>query len=131
MELKYDRDADAAYVSLKDKQYAYGLDLDDQRRIDYAADDTPIGIELLIVSGGVDLERLPCYEDILGLLQMEGIRGYPPPRIELNQGPTSPQVHSSRLDITGDNGAEGPADVKRVEGPQCTSTLDSFATTLR
>jgi uncharacterized protein YuzE len=54
MRIKYDRTADAVYVYLSNKKYAYGKDLDDSRRVDYAADDTPIGIELLCVTKGVN-----------------------------------------------------------------------------
>ena len=36
MEFKYDAQADAIYIYLSDKPYAYGKDLDDERRIDYA-----------------------------------------------------------------------------------------------
>ena len=64
MELKYDREADAVYIHLRDRPYAYGRDLDDERRIDYADDNTPIGIELLNVSGGVNLDGLPDMDEI-------------------------------------------------------------------
>ena len=43
---KYDREADAIYISLAKAPYAYGKDLDKERRIDYAADGTPIGVEI-------------------------------------------------------------------------------------
>lgn len=55
----YDREADAIYIRLADGQYAYGQDLDDSRRVDFDADGAPIGIELLNVSDGVDVEDLP------------------------------------------------------------------------
>lgn len=55
----YDRKADAVYVVLSSKPYARGENLDDARRVDYAEDGTPIGVELLYVSQGVDLTDLP------------------------------------------------------------------------
>ncbi len=55
----HDPEADAIYVRLRDLPYAYGEDIDHERRIDYAADGTPIGVELLDVSRGVNLDDLP------------------------------------------------------------------------
>ena len=76
MELKYDREADAIYIYLTSKSYSYGKDLDDERRIDYAADNTPIGVELLCVSNGVNVSRLTNSNEIIGLLEAEGIDIY-------------------------------------------------------
>ena len=77
MNIKYDREADAIYVRLTpDKQYAYGKDLDDERRIDYAADRTPIGVELLCVSQGVNLSGLPEWDQIAKLLAQDNINVY-------------------------------------------------------
>lgn len=68
MEYRYDPEADAIYIRLSDKDYAYGEDLERERRVDYAADGTPIGVELLCVSTGVDLRDLPYREEIAELL---------------------------------------------------------------
>ena len=68
MELKHDKDADAVYIRLNDKPYAHGEELDPERRIDYAADGTPIGVELLCVSEGVDVRDLPQQDEIVRLL---------------------------------------------------------------
>jgi len=57
--VEHDREAKALYIYLSEKPYAFGEDLDSQRRIDYAEDRTPIGIELLNVDRGVDLSDLP------------------------------------------------------------------------
>jgi hypothetical protein len=38
MEFGYDDEAEAIYVGLRDENYAYGEELDTERRIDYAAD---------------------------------------------------------------------------------------------
>lgn len=74
MRLKYDHDqqADAIYIHLpRSESYACGKDLDDERRIDYAADDTPIGVELLCVSNGVSVSGLPNSEEIIKLYSIE------------------------------------------------------------
>lgn len=76
MRMKYDPEADAVYIYLNTKPYAYGKDLDDQRRIDYATDNTPIGIELLCVSRGVDPDDLPEQERITQLLEEKHIKVY-------------------------------------------------------
>ncbi len=72
--MKYDREADALYVYLSDKPYAYGRDLDNERRIDYAADGTPIGIELLSVSKGVNPDDLPEQSEVIDLLESQNIK---------------------------------------------------------
>jgi len=46
----HDKNADAIYIELSDKPYAYTVELDESRNIDYSEDNTPIGIELLYVS---------------------------------------------------------------------------------
>ncbi len=76
MEFKHDKKADAVYISLTDKPYAYGKDLDDERRIDYASDDTPVGVELLCVSEGVNLDGLPRSGEIAKTLGDHGIQFY-------------------------------------------------------
>lgn len=59
MRIELDQAADALYVVLSDAPYAYGRDLDDSRRIDYAEDGTVIGVEILFPSQGVNLQGLP------------------------------------------------------------------------
>jgi len=76
MKLELDTEADAIYVSLSDKPYAYGIDLDDERRIDYAADNTPVGVELLNVSKGVNLDSLPHVNEISEVIEAKGIKIY-------------------------------------------------------
>jgi len=68
IDLQYDEEADAIYIRLSDKGYSYGEELDRERRIDYAADGTAIGVELLCVSTGVDLRDLPEQKTIAKLL---------------------------------------------------------------
>lgn len=74
MHYRYDPEADAIYIRLSDKEYAYGEDLDRERRIDYAADGTAIGIELLCVSAGVSLDDLPAQEMVEQVLKQCGIK---------------------------------------------------------
>jgi uncharacterized protein YuzE len=76
LEIKHDAAADAIYITLDSDQYAYGHDLDDQRRIDYADNGHPIGIELLSVSRGVNLSDLPYSDIITSLLCHSGIKTY-------------------------------------------------------
>ena len=73
---KLDPEADALYIRLADKPYAYGKDLDNERRVDYADDSTPIGIELLDVSQGVELADLPCRQEVSRVLELAGIPLY-------------------------------------------------------
>jgi len=72
--LKYDKEADALYIRLDIKPYAYTKSLDHFRYVDYASDDTPIGIELLCVSDGVDVDALPNSDAIIQLLESKRIK---------------------------------------------------------
>ena len=74
MRIKYDREADAVYVYLSSETYAYGKDLDEERRVDFSEDDTPIGIELLCVSKGVNPDDLPEQEKIIDILEKNSIK---------------------------------------------------------
>ena len=65
---RYDKEADAIYIRLSEEPYAYGEELDPQRRIDYATNGNPVGVELLCASSGVDLRNLPAQEVIADLL---------------------------------------------------------------
>ena len=76
MRFEYDQDASALYIYLAEKPYAYGRDLDGERRIDYAADGTPIGVELTCISSGVNVEGLPEAGQIRELLRRLDIPAY-------------------------------------------------------
>jgi uncharacterized protein YuzE len=76
MEIEFDPGADAIYIHLLPKPYAHGVDLDDWRRVDYSADNEPIGIELLMVSRGVNVHQLPCSEAIAQVLEARGIMAW-------------------------------------------------------
>lgn len=73
MKLKYDREADAAYIQLRDAPYAFGQMLDLDRNIDFGSDEQPIGVELLGVSHGVVLDNLPERDAIARLLSEHSI----------------------------------------------------------
>ena len=74
IDFRYDEEADAIYIRLSDNDYSYGEELDRERRIDYAADGTPIGVEFLCVSTGVDLRNLPKQKTIADLLAKHRIK---------------------------------------------------------
>jgi uncharacterized protein YuzE len=76
VKIKYDKKADAIYISFSDTPYAYGKDLDEERRIDYDVNGKPVGIELTCVSEGVLTEELPHRAEVERLLTSEGIKIY-------------------------------------------------------
>jgi uncharacterized protein YuzE len=76
MEYRYDHNADCAYVLINDLPHAYSKELDETRFIDYAEDGTVIGIELLYVSGGVDVSDLPYRAEVEKLLENNGMKVY-------------------------------------------------------
>jgi len=76
MKIDHDTQADAMYIHLSNKPYAYGRDLDDWRRIDYSADNLPIGIELLNVSEGINGSDLPNFGELANDIKSYGIQVY-------------------------------------------------------
>jgi uncharacterized protein YuzE len=76
MKIKYDKQADAIYIRFGDTPYAYGKDLDNERRIDYDSDGNPRGVELLCVSTGVITDDLPNRAEIERALGERGIKPY-------------------------------------------------------
>ncbi len=69
MQFVHDPEANALYIHLANKPYSHGRDLDAERRIDYAADDTPIGVELTCVRSGIRLGDLPRAKAIAKVLK--------------------------------------------------------------
>ncbi len=59
LKVKYDQEADALYITLRDAPWSYTRSLGELRNIDYSADGAPIGVELLHASKGVDLTDVP------------------------------------------------------------------------
>lgn len=74
MKFSHDPEADAIYIKLREMPYKWGHDLDTERRVDFGDDNRPIGIELLDVSGGVDVRDLPEQGAVAELLRQHGIR---------------------------------------------------------
>lgn len=73
--MTYNREADAAYIFLReDMQVARTRNLDGSRLVDYAENGEPIGIELLDVSEGVNLDDLPARNAVSMLLKQQHIK---------------------------------------------------------
>ena len=66
MEVRYDPEADAIYVALRDHggQVRSRNEGDWRRVVDYNEAGEPVGVELLAVSTGIDLDGLPEAEAI-------------------------------------------------------------------
>ena len=74
MDIEYDKLADAIYIKVTGALYAYGKDLDNERRIDYDSDGHVRGIELLCVSDGVITDGLPNRKAVEQLLEQWHIK---------------------------------------------------------
>ena len=74
MNMEYDKKADAIYIYLSDEPVDHTEKLDEARYIDYACDDTPVGIELLCVSEGVITNDLPQRAEVEELLEKHHIK---------------------------------------------------------
>ena len=72
----YDRDVDAVYIYLTEKPYAYGRNLDEDRRVDYDVEGKPRGVELLSVKFGINLDDLPERDKIAAALEPYRFRIY-------------------------------------------------------
>ena len=72
--VKHDPIADAVYIDLASKPVSYTKEIDNNRNIDFAYDDTPVGIELLSVSDGVDLSDLPERESVEKAAELLGLK---------------------------------------------------------
>ena len=72
--VQHDLDADAAYVTLAVGDHASTRRLDESRLVDLASDGTPLGVDLMHVSSGVDLTGLPFAKQIAAALRQRGIR---------------------------------------------------------
>ncbi len=73
--LEYDESVDAAYLRLTDSAMDHQVRLDDARGINYAADGSVIGIEILSPRRmGVRLEGLPYPEDVARVMRSCGFR---------------------------------------------------------
>jgi uncharacterized protein YuzE len=67
MTIRFDEEADALYIAFREIEPGGSKNqqaLDDFRIVDYDATDTPIGVEFLVVSGGINLDGVPYAEEI-------------------------------------------------------------------
>ena len=72
MYVRYDSTVDALYVSLRPRKPGDVARTDhpnEQRHIDYGADNAPLGVEFLDASEGIDLRNIPDAEAIAAALQ--------------------------------------------------------------
>ena len=75
MQLEYDTEADAIYVRFRDPQgRVRSHRIDDRHIVDYDERDEVVGVELLAMSHGVDLEGIPEASRIA-----EAMRSFPQP----------------------------------------------------
>lgn len=73
--LEYDESGDAAYLSFSDAEWHHQVRLDDGRGINYAADGSVIGVELLSPRRkGVRLDGLPFRDDIERVVRSVGFK---------------------------------------------------------
>ena len=73
--LEYDESVDAAYLTVSDEPWDHQVRLDDLRGINYAADGSVIGIEILSPRRkGVCLDNLPFKDDIARVLESVAFR---------------------------------------------------------
>jgi len=73
--LEYDESVDAAYLQLSDAPWDHQVRLDDARGINYGADGSVIGIEILSPRRkGVQLDGLPYPEDVSRVMRSCGFR---------------------------------------------------------
>lgn len=74
MEYRYDPEVDCAYIYINKLPHSYTRSIDEVRLVDYAADGTVIGIELLYVGSGVDVAGLPYAQEVAELLRSHGVQ---------------------------------------------------------
>ncbi len=58
MEIKFDKEANALYIKLTDKEIAYTEEITPNIIVDYSEDDKPVGIEILNASKEVKKENI-------------------------------------------------------------------------
>ena len=73
--LQYDESVDAAYLEVTDGAWDHQVRLDDARGVNYAADGSVIGIEILSPRRkGVQLDGLPYPDDVARVMRSCGFR---------------------------------------------------------
>ncbi|WP_297452720.1 DUF2283 domain-containing protein [Persephonella sp.] len=58
MEIKFDKEANALYIKLTDKEIVYTEEITPNIIVDYSEDDKPVGIEILNASKEVKKENI-------------------------------------------------------------------------
>ena len=74
MYLTYDQAADAVYVYFERREVDRTDQLTGRVNVDYSADGTPVGVEFLDVSLGIDLDNVPHRADVAPLLEERHFR---------------------------------------------------------
>jgi uncharacterized protein YuzE len=78
MKISYDRKIDVLYVELGEGPVGHTEDVSRgpyyERGVDHAEDGTPIGVEFLNASRGVDLTDIPRADEIAAELKARGFR---------------------------------------------------------
>ena len=74
MYLTYDEAADAVYVYFERRDVDHTDQLTDRVNVDYSRDGIAIGVELLDVSLGIDLDNVPHRADVARLLEERHFR---------------------------------------------------------
>ncbi len=73
--LEYDESVDAAYITVSEADWDHQVRLDDSRGINYAADGSVVGIEILSPRrNGVKLDGLPFKQDIARVMHAVSFR---------------------------------------------------------
>ena len=73
--LEYDESVDAAYLTVSDAPWHHQVRLDDARGVNYAADGSVIGIEILSPRRkGVVLDGLPFADDVARVMESVSFR---------------------------------------------------------
>ena len=79
LQLKLDPKADAAYVTFSDSPVARTREQSDQIVVDYDEKNNVVGVEVLGISAGVDLDELhdlPEHDELVQLFVDRGIKTY-------------------------------------------------------
>ena len=71
-----DPQADTVYIQFSDSPVSYTKELDENRFVDYASDDTAVGVEFLAVSEGVDADDIPQSEQVSQIIAGLGLKEF-------------------------------------------------------
>lgn len=76
MHIEIDTSVDAAHVTVADRDVDRTVEVDERRRMDYAADGALVGLEFLDSTRGVDLQGLPFQRELEQLFGEQHIPSY-------------------------------------------------------